>query len=772
MRNALNPVAILTVLISSHYVPPVLAQFTGPPFDDVDVSYQGSAVIKPGYDLQPTTLYEPQDSPRKFKMWWLGQYDPSDADLSPNNLYTDDRIYFSYSSTGGNLGNPAWSDPIVVLKGRGGTGPTDAADDHLVGSPTVIRLNGKYYMFYEAYGKWITTIPRFWNSVQSDSWVDNGQAAVSPHWDSNYIYETNLGFAPHLRKAGTHPIYSWEIAYPDGSRNRFLSCSSQPAQCAGATCHAFYDGKPVFWLYDNDNGPHRNALYACWDPLFQNSFVSDDQACEGRLPDGFSGCSPPNHRLGYAITDLDSQDMSYANQNRVCLATSTNGTNWTRFTGAAAGGAVIAPQVAFTGLFPHTCNDPVIKYDILRAYGSGFPIVTTRDGYLELYFTDDSAISPNECVRPPVGDRIRVPLDQIENPSAYTAAQRQYAGGIPCDIKWSPMFRRYFAAGFRIWSSTSNPCNANFDQTPIITWSSENHPTNSPPSFPIANQFSVPFPTRDRIGVCGGILSNAAGQTVDFVNPPGQPSYTAFHLLYEAVAPGVCASVFERDLDHILMFGFPVDTDDDNIPNAIDNCPSAPNTNQGNSDGDALGNACDNCPNATNPNQHDGDGDGWGNECDNCPSVTNANQDNSDGDPLGNACDNCSMATNPLQEDEDNDGWGNACDPCPFDAPDDFDGDGVCTSEDNCPSISNPTQEDCDSNGAGDACVNEFDFDSNGLVDLWDYRSFVACAAGPDMAPASSNPLCSDVCLVVFDADSDGDVDLSDFGRFQIEFEE
>ncbi|MCX6828205.1 MAG: thrombospondin type 3 repeat-containing protein [candidate division Zixibacteria bacterium] len=178
-----------------------------------------------------------------------------------------------------------------------------------------------------------------------------------------------------------------------------------------------------------------------------------------------------------------------------------------------------------------------------------------------------------------------------------------------------------------------------------------------------------------------------------------------------------------------------IDHDHDGIEDAVDNCPTIPNTNQQDTDGDHIGDACDNCPTVAGSNQTDTDGDGRGDICDNCRTVANPDQTDTDGDGDGNVCDNCLTVPNPDQKDTDADGLGDLCD--------------------NCPTIANPNQADSNSNGIGDACEGFIVGDANGdkIINILDITFIIKYIymVGPPPVP-----------LAAADANCDGRINIMD----------
>jgi len=89
------------------------------------------------------------------------------------------------------------------------------------------------------------------------------------------------------------------------------------------------------------------------------------------------------------------------------------------------------------------------------------------------------------------------------------------------------------------------------------------------------------------------------------------------------------------------------DSDLDLWKSSCDNCPSASNATQLDTESDGDGDVCDNCPSHANASQADGDGDGPGDPCDNCPATPNGAQANADADTWGDVCDNCPAVSTP-----------------------------------------------------------------------------------------------------------------------------
>ncbi len=251
----------------------------------------------------------------------------------------------------------------------------------------------------------------------------------------------------------------------------------------------------------------------------------------------------------------------------------------------------------------------------------------------------------------------------------------------------------------------------------------------------------------------------------------------------KAGTPGVgCAQTTTNDCDDAASNTS--DPDHDNLCGTNDNCPTASNPAQTNSDStrDATGDACDTCTDADNDgwrlagtpgagcsqtttddcddtlaNTNDPDGDNVCGAGDNCPNHANATQQNSDStrDATGDACDTCT--------DADADGWrlagtsGTACANAETNDCDDAlnntndpEHDNVCNPLDNCPNAVNPSQTNSDANQpgdtTGDACDTCTDADNDG------YR--MADSLGVLCAQATTND-CDDSANNTQDPDAD-----------------
>jgi hypothetical protein len=541
------------------------------PFEAATGEYLGNSIQRDGlYDLKPTVLHEPEDTARPFKMWWLGR--ASDSNGGPG-----DRIMFSHSLDGSH-----WSTPQTALAPQLGAQNSDWGDDHLLGSPSVIKTNGEYYMFYEGYGNWATAINRFFSGQKGDSWITNGtpqadsDGAITANNVGTYGFEESLGIGflyPKKFSATdiTKPVYSGQVTYPNGKINRFLSETPVVARNdSSGRWVPLNSGLPTFHLFAAD-GPQRQPLYQYFDSVHSNTYTTRNRNGDapGHIPAG------PNHGLiGYSAISLSTPEMIGSLQNVVMMATSSNGETWTRFDGPGPGHSVAWPQNRMTSVFNtaakhgdfihgenfpngelRTKADPLNAHywDIYRQYGSGYPSALIRDGFLELYFTDDSTLAAQPGGVPLRQVRQRLLVSQIENRAAYSTSystrQDAFYGH---DIKWSPLLQRYVVLGRK--GEASNPNG----QSPMPVWSAQSPGGDQPGDFGQngGNQFMGLLPTSSgtayRTGLDGAIASNGLGHTLDF--PDASTPYTALHLYYEAAATNVPLSLHSLDIDHSLVF--------------------------------------------------------------------------------------------------------------------------------------------------------------------------------------------------------------------------
>ena len=139
------------------------------------------------------------------------------------------------------------------------------------------------------------------------------------------------------------------------------------------------------------------------------------------------------------------------------------------------------------------------------------------------------------------------------------------------------------------------------------------------------------------VGV-GSVTEEVVSNSLRFVYQPG-----AQYVLYfdspsggESI-PGPSINLFAKEPLLVASLGVvsknPAykerDTDVDDVPDSVDNCPMQANKDQKDSNNDGVGDVCD-----------DYDYDGVMTYRDNCPAIVNPDQRDTDKDGMGDACDN------------------------------------------------------------------------------------------------------------------------------------
>ncbi|MCK6485785.1 MAG: thrombospondin type 3 repeat-containing protein [Phycisphaerae bacterium] len=267
----------------------------------------------------------------------------------------------------------------------------------------------------------------------------------------------------------------------------------------------------------------------------------------------------------------------------------------------------------------------------------------------------------------------------------------------------------------------------------------------------------------------GAVLTEMASPNAEQNGRFGRSVAALADLNGDGIADMAAGAIWETADDQLSLTGRAYvfllpDRDGDYVRDAVDNCPTIPNTDQADCNTDGVGDAC----------EADNDSDGVPDGCDNCPNDANSNQADCDTNGVGDAC----------ETDTDNDGVPDACDGCPNDpnkiapgacgcgtADTDTDNDGMPDCNDGCPNDPNKIAP-----GACGCGTADTDTDNDGMPDCND-----GCPNDPNrIAPGvcgcgtpdtdSDNdgvPDCIDNCVNVpnfdqLDTDNDGQGDACD----------
>lgn len=494
----------------------------------------------PGYKLQSHALRVRNpiaSNGYEFRLYFLGQGKVGSTG--------SDRILLARSFDGG----VSWSldrTPSLSPSGDIADGK-DRADDHLVGSPTIVRLpTGSWYMLYEGYGKWHTALRNVavneypWPNWFEDNWTSN-ESIESPNGSRDQL----IGCAPLFKKEGTEPVYlvkatHW-IPYVGYKIDRFITKDPKRRPFFVGFWEVENSGRPVFYAYKN-GGKNLVPLKTFWNWYFDTETTVGANSSGAFVED-----------IGYVIEDISKPtehgETDFALLNRVMLAKSNDGITWSKIDGNGPGECVLAPARKFAAKMPKTPQG-----ELLRSYGSGVPVMWLRGQYVEVLFTDGST---KPFYAGEAGDTqmwyTRIHMNDIENPRKWEEASarriRTQIDGAPnvdgngyglSDVKWSDRHQRYFAVA-PWWRDTSK----------IALYTSQKSPTPGKAPFFPNSLIGSPFTAKANKLVYDVSLLGEADSTLITFDRPFDGA--AFHYFPTLIPQN--GSIHDAKFGHLLQFG-------------------------------------------------------------------------------------------------------------------------------------------------------------------------------------------------------------------------